>query len=217
MTGAIATLGRIVHRVARHRLVRRVVGNPLVRSYGPYLLLSAGLFLCAAVVGAAAGLESGTGRGVPIRDRGTAVRERTTWWFVAHNGAIGLRMAGGVLLGGLPTLYLLLFNGGVVGATAADAAQHLGTPRALALFLPHGVVELPAIWLFGALGFRWLHAVWLVAGGRSDGRLLPSLVLETVGGLTLGFGLLTVAGFVEAEVTVPLARAITAVHAPVTG
>lgn len=178
------------------------------RRWLPYVALATCLFLATAIVGAAVGAERQSFI-VPVRGRGDPVASLDAAGLFAHNAGIGLQIAAGAVLFGLPTVYLLSFNGFVFGATVADAAGTLGPLRALALVAPHGVLELPAIWLAGAVGLRWLHLVWRLASGGSSATGVPRAVLDSLAAVGLVLLLLAVAAVVEATVTVPLARALT--------
>jgi uncharacterized membrane protein SpoIIM required for sporulation len=73
-------------------------------------------------------------------------------WLFTHNTKVGLYCVALGVLGGLPTIYLLLTNGLLLGAFAA-----LYHTRGLSLdlwgwLLPHGVTELFAVILCGAVG-----------------------------------------------------------------
>lgn len=101
---------------------------------------------------------------------------------------------------GLGTLYMLFFNGllmGVIGTACAMAGMSLSLWSFVA---PHGALELPAIFLAGGAGFRIAHGL-LFPGmlPRKEslavaGREATALVLGTV-------PILVVAGTIEAFVS----------------
>jgi len=64
---------------------------------------------------------------------------------------------GAILLGpafGVPTILFLILNGFALGLVAYDAGHLVGFPYLLAAILPHGVVELSAVFLSSAVGIR---------------------------------------------------------------
>ena len=70
---------------------------------------------------------------------------------------------------GIGTLYMLLYNGGVIGAYACAAAAGNYAPAAFwSLILPHGITELAAIFISGAAGLMIGRAA-LVPGGYRRG------------------------------------------------
>ncbi|MBW3614065.1 MAG: stage II sporulation protein M [Actinobacteria bacterium] len=64
-----------------------------------------------------------------------------------------LAFAGGVLLC-VPTAFLLVFNGGLLGVPAGLFAAAGQSPKFFGLILPHGLLELTAIVIAGAAGLR---------------------------------------------------------------
>lgn len=187
---------------------RRMLPSATLRAFGPYAMLAAAIFLAAAVVGAAVEVGNGSTHLVPVREGGSEVVARSVGYFAAHNLPIALATAGGFLALGVPTVYLLGFNGLLVGSALWGAATALGPATALALVLPHGVLELPALWLAGGIAFRWVHAAWRVPRGDTSGPGAEALLARTLVAVGLVVGLLVVAAVVEARVTVPLARAL---------
>lgn len=179
-----------------------------VRRWLPYWLLAAGIFAVGTAVGGAVGAERETAVVFPVRASGDPVPEVTTLGLFVHNAGVAARMVVGGVLGGVPTVYLLLFNGFVLGSVLVDAAGALGPLTTVALLVPHGVFELPALWLAGAVPARWLHVVWAVASGRDRATPVPRVMLRTVFALVVVLALLAVAAAVEATVTADLARAL---------
>lgn len=71
-----------------------------------------------------------------------------------NNIQVGLLAFGAGVLGGLPTLYVLAFNGLNVGVVAGIITAH-GRPAIFwTSILPHGLLELSAIIVSGAAGMR---------------------------------------------------------------
>ena len=114
----------------------------------------------------------------------------------SHNARIGILAFATGFVAGLPTLFLLFYNGLVLGAFAAlFHSRGLGVDL-WAWILPHGVTELTAVVLCGAAGFQLAHA--LVFPGartrmdslREHGRSAAVIVLGAV-------CMLFVAGLIE--------------------
>jgi uncharacterized membrane protein SpoIIM required for sporulation len=77
----------------------------------------------------------------------------------SNNARIGILAFATGFVAGLPTLFLLFYNGLVIGAFAAlFHARGLGVD-VWAWLLPHGVTELSACVLCGAAGFQVAHAL----------------------------------------------------------
>lgn len=178
------------------------------RRWAVYWVAAAGLFLAAATVGAVVGTHRQSFV-VPVRSPGDQVPRTDAVTLFVHNTRIGLTTAAGVLLFGLPTVFLLAFNGFLFGATMADAAGTLGVARAVALVVPHGVFELPALWFAGAIGLRWLHLFWDLASGGSYQTGVPRAIVDSLAALVVVVLLFAVAAVVEASVTLPVARTLT--------
>jgi stage II sporulation protein M len=192
--------------MASRRVLLALPGG--VRRWLPYWLLAAGIFGMGAAVGGAVGAERETAVVVPVRASGDPVADVTTLGLFVHNTGVAARMVVGGVLGGVPTAYLLLFNGFALGSVVVDAAGTLGPLTTMALLVPHGVFELPAIWLAGAVPARWLHVVWAVASGRDRATPVPRVMLRTLLALVVVLALLALAAAVEATVTAELARAL---------
>lgn len=179
-----------------------------VRRWLPYWLLAAGLFTTTAILGAAVGAERETPLLVPVREAGDPVAVPGAGELFVHNATLALLAALGALTFGLYTVWTLGYNGFALGGVVADAAGTLGPVETLVLLVPHGVVELPAVWLAGAVAFRWTHVLWAVADGRSRAVPFPKVVLRSLAAVALVLLLLAVAAVIEALVTAPLARAL---------
>jgi stage II sporulation protein M len=184
----------------------RTSGWRYLRRMGPYLLVSTGLFLSLAVIGMAVGSEN-AGQRAPIA---TVVpgyyADLGTLELFVHNGLVSLQSIASVLLFGLPAVFIIMFNGFVFGAAIVAGANEIGLLWAIVLLIPHGIFELPAIWLSAAVAFRVFHELWAVASGEgSSGGLL---ILDTVTSVALVYTLLAIAAVVEANVTYALYRVL---------
>ncbi|QRG65604.1 stage II sporulation protein M [Brevibacillus choshinensis] len=108
-----------------------------------------------------------------------------------------LAFVGGITLGILP-IYLLLFNGLLVGALAGVYALAGSSYAFWAYILPHGVIELTAIFLAGGAGLHMGYRLlvpgrynrkhqFLIAAKQSAQLLLATLPLFVVAGLIEGY------------------------------
>ncbi len=124
-------------------------------------------------------------------------------FIMTHNIGIGLSaFAGGIFLG-LPTLYVLVQTGVMVGVLGEGMSRNPTTAvNFWSLILPHGILELSAICVMGSAGFVLASA--LAAPGR---RTLRDSLMErgrVALFLALGGGLmLVVAGLIEGFITPP--------------
>ncbi len=104
------------------------------------------------------------------------------------------------LTAGLGTIYMLVLNGLMIGVVATACAQAAMSVPLWSFVAPHGVLELPAIFIAGGGGLR------LAQGLLFPGVLPRKVSLQSAGGeavrLLLGcIPLLLVAGLVEAFIS----------------
>jgi stage II sporulation protein M len=189
-------------RPAARRIAARWLGWPLLAALGTFATgaaVGAGLTAAtapAALANAAAAFDAES----PFPDR------LTTLTVLRHNLlALGVA-ATGVLTFGVMTAFLLFVNGLLLGAVLVAAeADSLVLAAAL---VPHGVLELPAFWLVGAVAFRIVARLVDYLRGAVD-RFLPR---EEVAEAVLLFGLavllLAVAAWVEATLTPRIVAAV---------
>jgi len=200
---------------ARPSLPRRFVGafadglratGGFVRSHPIPVVGATVVFALASLVGFQLTAQIGTELPIPEEVRevfgtfpvGTFVMIAANNWLVSATAAYG-----GVAFG-LPTLFDMLLNGALVGAVYG-----ITDPLAfVALVAPHGIIELPAIFVAGGLGFHIAAVtVGVLAGRRTKADLADSLMLayRVLLGLAV---ILVVAAFIEAFLTPPIAAAI---------
>ena len=111
----------------------------------------------------------------------------------------GLVVAFGVLLG-LPVVYLLYSNARNVGVAGGLLISHGQAGQFFGLILPHGMLELTAVFVASGLG---LKVGWTVVdpGGRTRGRALAEEGRALVAG-AVGLALMLLcSGLIEAFVT----------------
>ena len=109
----------------------------------------------------------------------------------------------GVLLGIVPVVFLLT-NGVALGVAMSISTQSRGLWPTLLAILPHGILELPAVFLGTSIGLLIGHR----AAQRLAGRAETSIGIEILHGLkyfcTVVVPLLLLAAFVEAFITAAL-------------
>lgn len=119
-------------------------------------------------------------------------------FLMTHNTGVTLTaMALGVSWG-VGTLILMVYNGVILGAVAADYILGGQTAFLLGWLMPHGVVEIPAMLVGGQAGFV-LAGAMLARGRRQTLAMRMRAVVPDVVTLSCGAVLMLVwAGFVEA-------------------
>ncbi len=85
---------------------------------------------------------------------------------MTNNIGVCLRSIAGGLMAGLGTLYILIFNGIMIGGIAALVAQNNLAYPFWAFVLPHGALELPAIFISGGAGLMIAKALLFPEGYR---------------------------------------------------
>lgn len=97
--------------------------------------------------------------------------ELTTVGIFVNNLQASLLMVLGGLTLGLLTAFALFANGVVVGYVATPAVAETGLFGTLLLLVPHGIFELPAVFIAAAIGF-WIAVVLTdrIRGRREDLR-----------------------------------------------
>ncbi len=126
-----------------------------------------------------------------------AMKPQASTWIMTNNISVSfLAFAMGMTFG-LGTLYLMVFNGLMVGTLAGLCYTHGLSVPFWSFVLPHGVIELTAIFIAGGAGFL-LGGALLFPGDppRKDALLKRA---RQAGRLILGcVPLLVIAGIVEA-------------------
>jgi len=111
-------------------------------------------------------------------------------------GVAFFAFAGGILLG-LGTIYILVFNGLLLGAVAAAVAQAGVSVNFWAFVAPHGVIELPAIFVSAGAGL--VLGYTLISPGDYERKTALKLAARKAMVLVLGVvAMLVVAGTIEA-------------------
>ena len=127
-----------------------------------------------------------------------AIKPLASSGIMTNNLAVSFMACASGILAGLGTLYMMAFNGLMIGVVGS-ACQQAGLGLSLWSFVaPHGALELPAIFIAGGAGLVLAHGVLVPgllsrrdslvqAGGRAIHLLLGVVPLLIVAGLIEGF------------------------------
>ncbi|QCW01831.1 stage II sporulation protein M [Natrinema pallidum] len=122
-------------------------------------------------------------------------------FLLVNNSRAFLLSIVGALSLGLVTAWAMLFNGIIIGNVGAYVTRDVGLDYILVGLLPHGIFELPALFIAAGIGFRLLYRIGQRVRGTRD-AIFPKPYLYRTGLLVLaGWLLLVVAALVEAFVT----------------
>lgn len=114
--------------------------------------------------------------------------------YTANNWAVGVAQSYAGYAFGVPTFVSLVFNGSLLGFLTATEAN---VPELVAFVVPHGIIEIPALLISGALG---LHLGGVAVGYARGNSSTEEVADETRRAYRVLVGLLVlfaVAGFVE--------------------
>jgi len=114
----------------------------------------------------------------------------------------------GVVSIGLFSGFVLVLNGIVVGAVVQIAMGEVSALTVFVLIAPHGIVEIPAILLVAAIGFRFGHRTYLYIRGRADELVTSQEIREAAVLYAVAVVMIVVAAWIEAEVTLRLAEQV---------
>jgi Uncharacterized membrane protein len=118
--------------------------------------------------------------------------------FLNNLEACILLFLGGASLG-LLTLLIISLNGMVIGGVVGIVGADRGLPFMAAAILPHGIFEIPAFIISGALGLSLAHALWGEFHGSEDMAVAGERLGKTF--LTQVVPLVLVAAIIEVFVT----------------
>jgi len=133
-----------------------------------------------------------------------------------NNFSVAMNMIMGGLYFSTMTIYLLIFNALVIGYTAC--ITDLG--YFLSFTLPHGIIELFAIVLAGASGFRVTHSIFVLITGiriKDENRkdifiehveICCKMLVDVLIMIIIIAILLIIAAFIEANLTIPIGKGL---------
>ncbi|APW97204.1 hypothetical protein CHINAEXTREME_05205 [Halobiforma lacisalsi AJ5] len=125
----------------------------------------------------------------------------TATFFIRNNSQPFLLSIVGALSLGLLTAFLMVFNGVIVGNVAAAVGGEIGVGYIVAGIAPHGIFELPALFIAAGVGFRLLYRFGERVFGSRDAFVTKPYLYRTLAFAVFGWLLLVLAAFVEAYVT----------------
>ncbi len=145
----------------------------------------------------------------PITADRTAGQERSDWELAAfilrRNMTVYVMLLLGVVSAGLVTVVVLLGNGLAVGQLIGFARETVMSNVDVAnLLLPHGVLEMGAFCVAGAVGLQGIPLAFRISA--LDWRSFKALRLGTV--VVFGLVALAAAAVVEAFVTADIAESL---------
>ncbi|WP_225333779.1 stage II sporulation protein M [Halomicrobium urmianum] len=184
----------------------RAVARRWLRGYAlaAFLTLAAGV-----VLGYALGtqvpaewLQQGTGSSAFLPDR-------ITFWTLLSNNLLAITVISlGAASAGALTAFALLLNGVLIGAVVQIALRETDLLTVVALIAPHGIVEIPALLIVSAIGYRFGHRTVRYVRGLED-ELFTRRDLKEAGLLYVVAALMiVVAAWIEAEVTLAVAERV---------
>ncbi|MCU4972148.1 stage II sporulation protein M [Halobacteria archaeon AArc-m2/3/4] len=132
--------------------------------------------------------------------------ELSAQFFVLQNTPPFVLSILGAVTIGLLTVAIMVFNGVLVGNIAYAIGQETGFGLILALLLPHGIFELPALFIAAGVGFRLLHRFVQRVRGTREAFVTKPYLYRTGILVLLGYCMLLLAAFIEAYVTIAVAE-----------
>lgn len=167
--------------------------------FAPYVAVATATFALFSVVGYHAVGPTVVGDATLATEGGGVVGGRGALDYVLNNGLV----AGGLIGGfGLVSLGILAFNGVTLGvAVYVGLAEGLAPATVVALIAPHGVVEIPALVLAGAVGCFLAHRVTWWALGRREEIVSATEELRFYAAVALVYAGIVVAAVIESAVT----------------
>lgn len=141
---------------------------------------------------------------LPESEDGTGSIELTATFFILNNSRAFLMGIAGALTLGLLTAFVMLLNGVIIGNMSASIGQSVGIDYILVGLAPHGIFELPALFIAAGVGFRIVYRFGERIVGSRDAFFTKPYLARTAALIVFGWLLLVLAAFVEAYVTTVL-------------
>ncbi|WP_247003270.1 stage II sporulation protein M [Halosolutus gelatinilyticus] len=127
-------------------------------------------------------------------------------FFITNNTPPFLAVILGALTFGLVTALIMLFNGVIIGNLLFALGSEAGLGLIVVLIVPHGIFELPALFIAAGVGFRLLHRAAQRFTGSRDDLFTKSYLGRTAVLVAFGWLLLVLAAFIEAYLTIAIAE-----------
>lgn len=129
-------------------------------------------------------------------------------FFIINNTPPFLAAIFGALTLGLFTFAIMVFNGVIIGNIAVVTGMEAGFGIIIALIVPHGIFELPALFIAAGVGFRFIHRVGQRIVGSRDALFTKAYLVRTTALVVFAWLILVLAAFVEAYVTFLIAETL---------
>ena len=184
-----------------------------------YVGFSAGLFAFGGLVGAtlfAAGIDltelffelimEELGEGELDEGGPTGAFELSASFFIFQNPPPFLVSIAGAITLGLLTTLIMVVNGVLIGNIMFAVGVETGVGVIIALIAPHGIFELPALFIAAGVGFRLVYRAGQRLAGSRGTLFTREYVLRTAVLVVFGWLVLVHAAFVEAYLTIPIAE-----------
>ncbi|WP_202318942.1 stage II sporulation protein M [Archaeoglobus neptunius] len=126
-----------------------------------------------------------------------------------NNIKVIIFIVGGCATFGTTTTINLLLNGHALGTVVSTFYSCLGAGRLSALILPHGIFEIPAIIIAGAAGFKIPYEIIRYLLGKKERILTKEDIKECLTLALISIILIVIAAWVEANVTLRIAKTLT--------
>lgn len=202
--------------VARHAgmVSRTRVRAVIDRWLHPWVTLAAATFLLGGALGVGVMLAispSAVESVASLLDAAAPYPEQLTTGTVFLNNllAVVVLLVGGALSFGLLTALSLVFNGLLLGVVAVLGAGESGVLAVVALIAPHGVIELPALFLVGGVAYRLAWRVISYLRGVDERPPTRTELGEAAALFGVAVAGLLVAAWIESNLTLHVARAVT--------
>lgn len=140
--------------------------------------------------------DSGPGNG-----QGQLELELTASFFIQNNSVPFLLAIGGALSLGLLTAFIMVANGIIVGNVGAAVGELVGVEFIVVGLVPHGIFELPALFIAAGVGFRLVTRFGERVLGSREAFLTRPYLARTAALVGFAWLLLVLAAVVEAYVT----------------
>jgi len=172
----------------------------IFRQFLPYTAVATGIFLLGAIAGTFFVLSDPDYMREFLPPQLVSSIERQEMWthsivsikpqassaIMTNNLSVSFMAFAAGITAGLGTLYLLFFNGMMIGVIGTACADYHMSVALWSFVLPHGVLELPAIFIAGGAGLRVARALLfpgvlsrrdsLAIGGSEAVRLLVGVI-----------------------------------------
>jgi len=132
--------------------------------------------------------------------------ELSATFFIVQNTPPYLLTVIGAVTFGILTMVILVGNGVIVGNVGIAVSNVIGVGEVFALLVPHGIFELPAIFLAAGVGFCLVHRLVGRIRGSRQSFVTRQYVRQTLLFLLYGWLILVLAAFIEAYLTTVFAE-----------